>query len=450
MTTSVATDKERYLSDFRAAETVSPAGNGQVWLHRVRTDALSRFLELGFPTARRGNEKWKYTNVGPIAKAAFDYSVDPAPNGVAAADLQQAAPWHSSWTNLVFINGRFSEALSTASPGSDGVHVGSLAKAFISDRDVLQEHLARYANSQEDGFTALNTAFLQDGAYVNIPDGRSLDSPVHLVFISTDQGTPSVSYPRVLVLAGTGSSATVIESYVGLSRGPYFTNAVAEIVLAEGANVDHYRLLSESDEAFHVGVARVYQQDESSFTSRAFAKGAAIGRYDLNVLLDGTRCSTDLYGLYMTSGRQHMDNFINIEHTKPQSTSNLYYKGILDGHSRAVFGGTVLVRKEAQKTESIQSDKNLVLSPDAEVDSKPALFIYADDVKCGHGATAGNIDPEAVFYMRSRGLDLETASRLLIYGFADEIIGKVELSELRSYLQTLFLESLPRYKFEFE
>jgi Fe-S cluster assembly protein SufD len=208
--------------------------------------------------------------------------------------------------------------------------------------------------------------------------------------------------------------------------------------------------LSESDEAFHVGVARVYQQDESSFTSRAFAKGAAIGRYDLNVLLDGSRCRTDLYGLYMTSGRQHMDNFINIEHTKPQSTSSLYYKGILDGHSRAVFGGTVLVRKEAQKTESIQSDKNLVLSPDAEVDSKPALFIYADDVKCGHGATAGNVDPDTVFYMRSRGLDLETASRLLIYGFADEIIDKVELSEFRSYLQTLFLESLPKYKFEFD
>ena len=219
--------------------------------------------------------------------------------------------------------------------------------------------------------------------------------------------------------------------------------------MGEGAQIRHYRLLSESDQTFDIGYGRVKLDKDSVFKSRTFFKGSDIGRYDLEVLVDGEGASCDLQGLYFTSNSQHMDNFVNIDHSKPNGTSNLFYKGILDGRSKAVFGGTVLVRQAAQKTDSVQSDKNLLLSPHAEVDSKPALFIYADDVKCAHGATAGNIDADTVFYMRSRGVDIETASKLLIYGFAGEIIDKVEIVPLKEYLEQIFLNSLPSYRFEF-
>jgi Fe-S cluster assembly protein SufD len=258
-----------------------------------------------------------------------------------------------------------------------------------------------------------------------------------------------VNYPRVLITTGGNSIVSVIENYVGGSGDQTFTNSVSEIYVGEDATVNHYRLMNETDDTYDVGYGRVRIDTNGAFNSRSFFRGCGIGRYDLNVSIEGENASCDLQGLYFTNGAQHMDNFINIDHVRPNCQSNLFYKGILAGRSRAVFGGTVLVRKEAQKTNSVQSDKNLILSPHAEIDSKPALFIYADDVKCAHGATAGNIDADTVFYMRSRGIDLEAASRLIIYGFAGEIIDKVEIPELRSYLAESFLSSLPSHRFEF-
>lgn len=439
---------DRYTTDHetfqRAAGVDRPA-----WVRRLSDRAFVRFSELGLPTARKGNEKWKYTNVAPIARAEFGYALDSGPNGITSADLRRTAPWNDSWTNLVFVNGHYSESLSDIPAAGNGLTVTGLAAATETQGDSVESRLGRYASLNDDAFTALNTAFVSDGAFVRVPDGAELESPVHLVFVSTEESEPQVSHPRVLVVAGTGSRATVIETYIGPDKGRYFTNAVAEVAVGEGAKVDHYRLLLESEAAYHVGASRVHVSDGGSFRSGSFQKGPGLGRYDLHVLLDGPGAYCELNGLYMTSGSQHMDNLINIDHAKPHTTSRLYYKGILDGSSRAVFGGTVWVRKDAQKTDAMQSDKNLVLSPDAEVDSKPALFIYADDVKCGHGATAGNIDKETVFYMRSRGIDLETASQLLIYGFASEVIDTVKVDSLRSYLERSFLESLPTYKFEF-
>jgi len=244
-------------------------------------------------------------------------------------------------------------------------------------------------------------------------------------------------------VADRNSRVTLVESYVSLADARFLTDAVTEIVLEDGANVDHYRLLLESNEAYHVGVSRVYQSQDSTFASASFARGAALGRNDFQVLLDAPGASCALNGLYLTTGAQHMDNFINIDHAKPNGTSRLLYKGILDGKSRAVFGGNVTVRKEAQKTDAQQTDKNLLLSLDAEVDSKPSLLIYADDVKCGHGATAGHIDDDTLFYMQSRGLDVETASQILIHAFASEIIDTVELTPLREYLDRLFMDAIP-------
>ncbi len=434
---------KRYQEDFEALERADGSG----WVRGLRRQAFGRFAELGFPVARRGNEKWKYTNVGPIANVAFAYPFSPQLDEVAVAELRQRVPWDDSWTNLVFVDGRYAAEAST--PPTKGVRALSLAEALRSDGAIAQSHLARHATLEDDAFTALNTAFLSDGAFVHVPDGEAIEAPVHLLFLSTGQSAPSVSHPRTLVVAGRGSKVTLIETYVGLTEERYFTNAVTEIVLEDGAEVSHTKLLREGSEAFHVGVTRVTQRENSTFTSASFAKGAALARSDLYVLLDGPGSACFLNGLYMTSGTQHKDNFINIEHAKPHTTSRLYYRGILDGKSRAVFGGTVLVQKIAQKSDAQQTDKNLILSDEAEVDSKPALLIYADDVKCGHGATAGSIDEDTLFYMRSRGLDPEAASGLLIQGFANEVLETVQVPALRSYLDDLFLGALPRFRFQF-
>ena len=441
--TQTLTRHEQYQSDFHSLD----GGAQPQWLRDIRTAAWQRFLAVGLPTARRGNEPYKYTNVAPIANAGFSLA-EAADGSVKAADITQFAPWQADWHQLVFIDGIYSEALSTAPSDDDDVVVTSLAQAIASGSDDVETRLSQYTDIEEDGFIALNTAFISDGAFVRIADNANVETPVHLLFLASGN-TQTASHPRTLVVAGSNSAATVIESYVGIADSPYLTNSVTEMALETGATLNHYRLLIESEDAYHVGVARVHQADGSAYNSKVFERQVGLGRFDLYTGIDGENASCDLKGLYFTSGSQHMDNYININHEKPHSSSRLYYKGILDGRSRAVFGGTVFVQPGAIKTDSHQEDKNLVLSPDAEVDSKPSLFIYADDVKCGHGATAGNIDLDTVFYMRSRGIDLETASRLLIYGFASEIIETVEDDYLKGYLEDQFLDSLPSYKFEF-
>jgi len=247
MARALAARYDRYLADFRTLEKGVSAG-GPGWLRQVRQQALSRFSELGFPTARRGNEKWKYTKVGPIADAAFSYPFQPS-SEVRAADIRRVAPWHDSWASVVFVNGRYSRALSAAPAALSGPRVTNLAEALLGDGDVIEKHLARHATFEDDGFTALNTAFLQDGAFVHLPQGQSLPSPLHLIFVTTGDAQPTASYPRTLIVAGANSRLTVIESFVSLSSARYFTDAVTEIVLADGAQIEHYRLLLEGADA---------------------------------------------------------------------------------------------------------------------------------------------------------------------------------------------------------
>ena len=436
--TQVQTRDDRYVSDFRALQK-SLEAREPGWLSNKRADAFSRFSELGFPTARRGNERWKYTSVAPIAGATFNYSPTGHTGSIDLHGLAGRLPGDDAWAPLTFVDGRYAETLSIDSSELDGAEVVNLAKAMASDGELAHEHLGRYAGFEDDGFVALNTAFVSDGSVVSVERDAAVKRPIHLVYLTTGSETPIVSYPRSLLVAGRNSESTIVETYLNLSGGRGFTNAVTEIVLEEGARVDHYRLLLDGPDAFHVGTTRVHQSKDSSFTSAALSRGAALGRHDLLVTLDapGTYCS--LNGLYVTAGKEHIDNFINIDHAKPNTTSRLYYKGILDGSSRAVFGGTVLVRKDAQKADAQQSDKNLLLSEGAEVDSKPSLLIYADDVKCGHGATAGHIDQDTLFYMMSRGLDRKTASTLLVRGFASEIIDAVRPDALREFLDRIFL-----------
>ena len=400
----------RYHEDYLSLAAASP---GPAWLADLRAAGWERFSELGFPTARRGNERWKYTAVAPISRVNFAYPLLTTENTEnAEIDL--------------------------------GFSAISASSAFDEEAEIRQ-HLGSLAPMQDDGFTALNTAFLSDVAVVRVPDGA--DGPVsvhvnHGGLPDYDDEQRYARHPRTLIIAERNANITVVETYTG-PRGPrYFTNAVTEIVVGEGAHVDHYRLLDESPEAFHVGTTRVHQQRDSSFSSASFALGTTLARNDFAVTLDGPGAYCSLNGLYYTGQGQHIDNLVSIDHAQPHCTSRLNYKGILDGNSRAVFGGEVMVRRDAQKSDARQSDKNLLLSEDAEVDSKPSLMIYADDVQCAHGATAGQIDAQTLFYLRSRGLDLETASRMLVQAFAREIVDTVKPETLRNHLESLFDRSI--------
>ena len=418
----------------------------------LREAGFARFAEVGMPTARRGNERWKYTNVAPIARAEFALAGE-APegdSGVIKETIESVAPWSEDWETLVFVNGRHAPALSSSgSTGSSGhgLEVSTLAAAALNYPDIVDRYLARYAPvSSDDGFGALNTAFLTDGAFVRITGEFNPDSPVHLLFFTTELEQPSVAHPRVLVLAEKNSESTIIETYAGVSSSAYFTNAVSEIILEDGARLNHYRVMSEGAQAFHIGTTRISQGRDTSLTAISFAFGAQLGRNDMHVLLDAPGAECDLNGLYMTSGSQHLDNHISLTHAKPQATSRQLYKGILTDSSRAVFSGQVLVEKDAQKTYAVQKDMNLLLSDRAEVDTKPSLIIYADDVQCFHGAAAGEVDEDAVFYMMTRGIDKKTASEMLIKAYASEIVEQVKTAALRHHLTQTVTDLLPVFK----
>ncbi|HET8944599.1 MAG TPA: Fe-S cluster assembly protein SufD [Dehalococcoidia bacterium] len=433
---------DRYLTDFEAFERET--ASQPEWLHDLRRGSMAHFRSVGLPTARKGNEPWKYTNVAPIADKEFALGLQPS-RALTSTEIAAVAPWCTVWKELVFVNGRYSPELSSGD--FDGVTALSLEQAFATHGDIIQKHLGNLAPFDYDGFTALNTAFLRDGAFVLVPDGAEIPVHLHVLFVTTRADAPVASHPRTLILAGSQSKLTMVESYVSVDGGSYLNNAVTEIVLEDGAQLEHHRVLLDRD-AYHVGLTRVRQGRDSRFSSMAFSTGPALARHDLNVLLNDTGAECYVRGLYVTAGDQHIDNYLSIDHAQPHCTSRLYYKGILDDRSRAVFGGTVLVREGAVKTDAHQEDKNLVLSNEAEVDSKPALEIYADDVKCGHGATAGAIAEDALFYMRSRGLDEETAQIFLINGFAAEILDQVTMEPLHAYLAERTTQALPRFRRE--
>ena len=435
--TQTDTTYPHYAAAYAAQpDPVSPV------MRAMRERGWEAFNHIGLPIARRGNEPWKYTNAGPIAREAFSYAdlAFRGETGPTQAEVQSVAPWQPDWRTLVVVDGAFAPGMSTGTAAGAGIAAG-LADAVESDPELAVKVLGHLVAPDEDGFAALNTAFIGDGIGISVPAGADAGT-INVVYLTTGREQPRATHPRLVISAAPNSRATIIETFVGPDVR-YLTNTIMEASVGEGASVEHYRLLLEGQEAYHVGVSRVLQQKDSTFSSVAIAQGAALGRNDFGVTLAGTGAECALNGLYLTTGNQHIDNYINIDHAEPYGTSRLFYKGILDGRSRAVFGGNVTVRKDAQKTDAQQTDKNLLLSEEAEVDSKPSLLIYADDVKCGHGATAGHIDADTVFYMRSRGLDLATASRILIHAFASEIIDTVRLEPLREYLDERFRNAIP-------
>ena len=430
---------EAFLHEFEAGVGAATA-EGPEWLEPVRRAAMERFARTGFPAPR--DEEWRFTPIAPIVQGSWR----PATGGAAQLDRAQLAPFvfgHPDWTTLVFVNGVYNEPLSAIGALPGGVRVANLAEALRADGASLQAHLTRHAPVEGSAFTALNTAFLREGGLVHVGAGVDLTAPVHLLFVSTAEAGGSVSHPRNLVVVERGARASIIESYVTLAPGQgYWSNPVTEVAVGAGAWVEHTRIQRESEQAYHVGLTHVDQQRDSHYRSFSLAMGGALARHNLHVRLNDENVETLMYGLYLTRGDQVADNHTAIYHDQPNCRSWEVYKGILDGRSRAVFNGKVFVKPEAQKTDAKQTNRNLLLSDRARVNTKPQLEIFADDVKCTHGATVGRLDELARFYARSRGIPAAAADRLLTYAFAAEVVDEVALAPVREELDRLVRDRL--------
>ena len=424
---------EAYLASFRD-RAPALAKHEPEWLSTMRRQAIEAFADRGFPTVR--DEEWRFTSIAPLTGIPFAQARRDSIH--CAVELVQSTWWKDPVAaRLVFINGHYSPQFSLLSNAARGVEVGNLSAAVGRGESWLQTFLGRAGDVRREPFAALNSALWEDGAYVRIPKGVEVPEPIHIVYISAAQREPLVSYPRTLVVAEPGSQVTVIESYVDLDSedavGISFSNAVSEIVVGEDAAVDHYQLQGMNHASFHIAAVEAYQGRNSRFTSCAIASGAALARNDVSAVLDGEGGECSLNGLYLPTGQQHVDNHTSIEHAKPHCASRQHYNGILDGQAAGVFSGRILVRPDAQKTDAIQKNRNLLLSPDATIDTKPLLEIFADDVRCTHGATIGQLDAESLFYLRSRGIGKAEARELLVYAFAGEILDRIKPAAVRAW-----------------
>ncbi|QQS48864.1 MAG: Fe-S cluster assembly protein SufD [Acidobacteriota bacterium] len=433
-----ATEKENYFSAYRLFARTRE-GRDPAWIEELRSRAGASFEALDFPTTR--DEEWKYTNVAPILKVPFRQVFDLEPGVVKASEIEPFTHVESKRSRLVFVNGLYSSELSDLSNLPEEVVAANLSELPVEFEGVAREHLGAYAGFEEETFTALNTAVIGDGAFVYIPDGRMVEQPIHLLFVSTAD-EPTAAHPRTLIVAGAGSIGSVIESYVGLGDDVYFNNAVTEVYAAEGAVLSHYRLQVESERAYHIATTQVRQKRDSNYTSCSINLGGSIVRHNLNADLDDEHIETTIDGLYVVTGRQHVDNHTTIDHRRPFCNSHQLYKGILDGGSRAIFNGKIFVREGAMKTDAHQLNKNLLLSEKATADTKPQLEIFTDDVKCSHGATVGQLEDEELFYLASRGINPEKARTLLTYGFAEDVISKIRLKSVREQLDRIVLDKL--------
>ncbi|HTL55636.1 MAG TPA: Fe-S cluster assembly protein SufD [Candidatus Limnocylindrales bacterium] len=410
------------------------------WVFPLRKAGLARFGELGFPTLH--DEDWRFTNVAPIAKLPFKPVFEPDPNGITAEVVGRFTFGALPVNRLVFVNGHYVRELSTPPENRNNLVVQSLSQALTSGAALVEQHLARHAENETNPFTALNTAFFQDGAFVQIPPGFDAETPIHLLFITTRQETGATTHPRNLIISGKASRATILESYVSTVAGSYFTNAVTELVLDESATLEHCKFQDESLRAFHVAGFHALLGRRANLISHSLATGAKLSRNNIRTVLAGEGVECILNGLYLAHGDQLVDHHMVVEHAQPHCASHEYYNGILDGRAKGVFHGRILVRQPAQKTDAKQTNKNLLLSEDATIDTKPQLEIYADDVKCTHGATVGQLNEESVFYLRARGIGAETARRMLIHAFAGEIIERVRYVAAREELDRLVWERL--------
>ena len=420
------------------------------WLAGARQQALQHFRERGLPTSR--DEEWRFTSVAPIADSRF---VLPA-NGASSLQPADLAPfqWDGDRSaTLVFVNGAYVAAASNVRDLPAGVRVESLSQAMSGRGEGLEAHLTRLGEKDRRAFTALNTAFLADGAFVLVPDGAAVPKPIHLLFLSIGEGQPTMTHPRVLIVAGATSEVTVVESYgarpstrSGRADHPYLTNAVTEMVAGENATITHYKIQREHPDSFHLAAMYLHAARNSTLASHSISLGGALVRNDIVAVLDGEGAHCTLNGLYLSDGSRIVDNHTTIDHAKPHCDSREVYKGILSGRARAVFNGKIVVRPDAQKTDAKQTNKALLLSEDAQINTKPQLEIFANDVKCTHGAAVGQMDEDAIFYLRARGLGAAQARDMLVHAFAGDVLNQMPLAALRARVDEELSERLARWR----
>ena len=428
---------ENYLESFTEFEELA-AGHDLPWLWKLRRDAFARFCEVGFPSTH--DEDWRFTNVSAIAQTAFRLTR----NGRARLSQQELEPYRVPGVScqLVFVNGRFARELSSLSNLPDTVNVSSLAGEISSNPEAIEPHLGLYLDIRRDAFCALNTAFVEDGAYVHIPRGTLVEEPICLLFVSTGDDAPSMSHPRNLIVAEENSQATFVEDYVSLDGGAMFCNTVTELVAGDHTVLAHYMIEREHKEAFNISTLRIQQGRSANVVSHSVLLGGALVRNNVHPVLAGEGGECLINGLFIGDGHQHLDNYMLVEHASPRCGSRQFYNGILDGHAHGVFHGRIIVHKDAQKTDAKQTNRNLLLSDDAQIDTKPQLEIYADDVKCTHGATIGQIEGDALFYLRSRGIDEVSARKLLLFAFASECLDRMKQGPVRKHVEGLINECL--------
>jgi Fe-S cluster assembly protein SufD len=435
--TEIADKTARYVADFEAFARNGASG-APAWLRELRHGAIARFSELGFPTTKQ--EEWRFTSVAPIADARFTLAHAPRPPLPGHADIERLCV--GAGPRVVFVDGRHVPALSTPAELTGGARAGGLAAALRTgaDSELARTHLARHARWRDSAFAALNTAFLADGAFVHVPTDVTLGEPLEVVFLSTGQSGsdgPIVSHPRSLIVVERGARAVVVETYAGLSDGVYWSNAVTEVVVGEGARVEVYRVQQEGPQGLQVATTQSRQERDSYLGLHVVTLGAALARHDINAVLDGPGAELILNGLYLLGGAQHADHHTVIDHAQPHCASHEFFNGVLAERAHGVFNGRIIVRPGAQRTDSKQTNNNLLLSTEARADSQPQLEIYADDVKCTHGSTVGPIDQTQLYYLRSRGLSPEAARSILTYGFGAEILDRMQHPDVRERLDRL-------------
>lgn len=433
---------DRLLDRFQDLEK-DLEGRDPEWLRKTRRDHAQRFAELGFPTTRE--EEWRNTNISPITTTTFGA---PTSSVRTLPQLPAVARLENSGSRLVFVDGRYAPELSSVTALPDGVWVGPLGEALRSEPDRLKPYLTARAAEATPAFRAINAALATDGAVVWIPEGCIVEEPVHLAYVSTGEGEAgeaSASHLRTLIVAGRSSQATIVESYSGLDGRTYLTNAVTEVHLGPDAKLRHRRVQLESEGAYHIATVESHQAADSRYDACNVNLGGRLVRNEIRGILDGEGAHCTLDGLCLTHDQQHLDNHTVLDHARPHCDSRELYKSILGGKSRTVFNGRIIVRPDAQQTDAKQSNPNLLLSADALAHTRPQLEIYADDVKCTHGATIGRLDDDSIFYLRSRGIDEQTARSLLVEAFAGEILDRIGIEPLEELLGTMVRQRLASF-----
>jgi len=449
---------QSWLENFTEFEKTAP-GRKLVWLKRLREDAFARFCEAGFPTTK--DEDWRFTNVAPIARTVFRPAGLPeSTKGITAWRNEDGALFlngrlaqypHGVAARLVFVNGRYVPELSKIGVLPSGVKVAGLRETIETHPEALEKHLGRYADTQRDAFVALNTAFLADGAWIHVPRGVVVESPIYLLYLSTKEDGATTTHPRNLIVAEDQAQVAVIEDYVSVGgESVVLSNAVTELVAGESTVAQHYLIEREHLKAFNVSTLRIQQGRTANVASHSLLLGGGLVRNNVHPVLAGEGGECLINGLFLGTGRQHLDNYMHVEHASPHCGSRQFYNGILDGQAHGVFHGRIVVHKDAQKTDAKQTNRNLLLSDDAQIDTKPQLEIYADDVKCTHGATIGQIEENALFYLQSRGISEAEARKLLLLAFAEECVERMHSAVAREHIEglirqhLLFMENVPQ------